>query len=252
MEYSQAIGGCQPTFWRRVDVWGARMGALLWPSICVLCDQRGQSGLDLCAMCERDLPRNPHACARCAMPLPSGDASASVCGQCLRRAPHFHACAAPYRYDYPLDRLIQALKYRGQMSYGCVLGRLLANHLLARPRTDRPQLVIPTPLAARRYRTRGFNQSREIALPLASVLDIELRGDLLIRRRDTGEQAGLKQTERRRNVRDAFAVVKPLPADHIAILDDVITTGSTANEMAKVLRRAGAQRVELWAVARSV
>lgn len=186
------------------------------------------------------------------MPLASADSAIMICGQCLRRAPHFHACVAPFRYDYPLDRLIQGLKYRGQMAYGRVLGRLLANHLLARPRSDLPQLLIPTPLAPRRYRARGFNQSHEIALPLARALQIDLRGDLLIRQRETGEQAGLKQAERRRNVRHAFALVKPLSADQVAILDDVITTGSTANEMAKVLRRAGAKRVEAWALARSV
>lgn len=251
-EYSQAIGDCQPTSWRRVDVRQSRIAAWLWPSSCVLCGQRGQNGLDLCAMCECDLPYNHRACTRCAMPLENVDSNAGVCGRCLWRAPRFHACIAPFRYEYPLDRLIHALKYRGQTACGRVLGRLLANQLPARPRADLPQLVIPTPLALRRYRTRGFNQSREIALPLASALDIDIGGDLVIRQRDTGEQAGLKQAERRRNVRDAFALVKPLSADHVAIVDDVITTGSTANEMAKVLLRAGARRVEVWAVARSV
>lgn len=125
-------------------------------------------------------------------------------------------------------------------------------HLSARPHGEIPRIVIPTPLAHRRYRERGFNQSREIALPIARAFGLELRSDLMVRQRDTGEQAGLAQSERRRNVRNAFAVVKPLPAAHIAILDDVVTTGSTAGEMAKVLRRAGAERVEVWAVARSV
>lgn len=252
MEYSQALESCQPTSTRRVDVWTSRIAALLWPSTCVLCGQRGQPALDLCAPCERDLPRNDWACVRCAMPLASAASTAEVCGACLRRAPLFDACVAPFRYGYPLDRLIHGLKYRRQTACGRVLGGLLAAHLRRRPRTDLPQLLIPTPLAPRRYRTRGFNQAHEIALPLARALQIPIRSDLLIRQRETDEQAELRQAARRRNVRSAFTLVKPLPVAHVAVLDDVITTGSTANEMAKVLRRAGAVRVEVWAIARSV
>lgn len=249
MEYSQAVNYCQPTTPPSVDGWRRDLLNRLWPSTCVLCRGAGQREIDLCSQCEADLVLNTQACARCAAPL-AAEASV-VCGGCLRRAPHFHASTAPLRYAYPTDRLIQGLKYHKRGSYGRLLGVLLARRLQMRPAMSLPQLIIPTPLSLRRYRMRGFNQAIELARPLRAALCIPVRPDLVVRTRDTPEQTGLKQRERRRNVRGAFAMAGPLPAHHVAILDDVITTGSTANELAKVLRRAGARRVEVWAAART-
>ena len=232
----------------RVDEWRRRAGRWLWPSVCLLCRGPGQSGVDLCAACEGDLPVNAHGCARCATPLASL-VGVDVCGACLRRPPLFHATFAPFLYGYPLGWLIHGLKYRREASCGRLLGQLLARR--SANRSPLPELLIPIPLSTARYRERGFNQAYEIARPLRAALDIDVRADLVVRRRDTREQTGLKQRERRRNVRGAFAVVEALPARRVAILDDVITTGSTANELAKVLRRAGATYVEVWAVART-
>ncbi|MGH8179321.1 MAG: ComF family protein [Steroidobacter sp.] len=251
MQYSQATADCQPTRGIEVDDWRTRAARLLWPTTCVLCRGAGQDGLDLCAACEADLPFNPIACARCANPLAADFAPVQLCGACLQRPPHFHASYAPLRYGYPVDHLIQGLKYRREATCGRVLGCLLARRLLLRLPDPPPQLIIPTPLSMRRYRERGFNQASELARPIQAVLGIPVRADLVVRARDTQEQTGLKQKERRSNIRGAFAMCKALPARRVAILDDVITTGSTANELAKVLRRAGATRVEVWAVARA-
>jgi ComF family protein len=176
---------------------------------------------------------------------------AAVCGACLRRPPFFHAACAPFRYDYPVDWLIHGLKYRREGPCGRVLGELLARRLSQRLRSALPQAIIPMPLSASRYRQRGFNQAYELARALRPALDVDVRADLVVRLRDTKEQAGLKQKDRRRNVRGAFVLQQPLPARHLAILDDVITTGSTANEVAKVLLRGGATKIEVWAVARA-
>jgi ComF family protein len=161
-----------------------------------------------------------------------------------------HSACAAFRYAYPVDRLVQGLKYRGEASYGRVLGALLAQRLVARAARP-PQALIPMPLSLQRYRARGFNQSHELALPLAKALHAPIRADLVVRQRETQEQAGLGALERRRNVRGAFTLCRPLELQHVAIIDDVMTTGSTANEVAKVLRRGGAMNVEVWCVARA-
>lgn len=115
-----------------------------------------------------------------------------------------------------------------------------------------PHLIIPVPLTARRYRERGYNQASELALPIRRMTGMPVRNDLVRRTRETREQTALNRKARRQNLRGAFEVVGQLPAPHVAILDDVVTTGSTVDELAKVLRRAGAQQIEVWAVARAV
>ena len=114
-----------------------------------------------------------------------------------------------------------------------------------------PQLLVPVPLGLARYRERGHNQATEIALRVARLTGISLTTQLVERRRETAEQVQLDRKARSKNVRGAFAVVGPLEVRHVAIVDDVLTTGSTANELARVLRRAGAKRIEVWAVARA-
>jgi ComF family protein len=221
----------------------------LWPSRCALCGQPGQPDLDLCGGCEGDLPLNSHGCEHCAAPLPRELARPALCGACLQHPPAFDACVAPFRYSFPVDRMVQGLKYGRQLYYSRILGQLLSRHVARRQ--TRPELVIPVPLATARYRERGFNQARELARPLCKSLGLRLCGDLVERRRETREQAGLDRKERLKNTRDAFALLAPLPARHVAIIDDVVTTGSTANEVAKLLRGAGAEWIEVWAAARA-
>lgn len=223
---------------------------VLFASTCVLCAGDGQAHLDLCAACASDLPRTQHACRRCGESL-AGDSAVDVCGSCLRKPPRFHSAHCAYRYSYPIDHLIRALKYHDRLVHGRVLGDLLAHSLQSNRSLAWPEVLIPVPLAESRYRERGFNQAIEIATRLQEQLNIPMRGDVLMRTRVTGEQAGLDRTARRRNVRKAFALRVPLQAKHVAIVDDVVTTGSTANEIARVLKRGGATCIEVWAVARA-
>lgn len=224
-------------------------GRHLWPHRCALCAQPGQSDLDLCAGCESDLPLNDNVCEHCAEPLPRELAQPALCGACLKQPPVFDACVAPFLYGFPVDRMIQRLKYGGDLVYGRILGQLLARHLACRQ--TRPELVIPVPLAPLRYRERGFNQARELALPICKAFALNLRSDLVTRHRETREQAALDRNERLTNTQRAFVLTAPLRARHVAIVDDVVTTGSTVNEIAKVLRAAGAEWIEVWAVARA-
>ncbi len=191
----------------------------------------------------------------CAQPLQGecvGDAMNSLqCGVCLRRPRRFDAACCPFRYAYPLDHLVRALKYHGGIAQGRVLGELLAQRI-QRTRTDPlPDLLLPVPLAPRRFRERGYNQAIELARCLERRLRIPLRADLVARVRETREQAALRRSERRRNIRRAFEVTGKFSAGHLAIVDDVVTTGSTVNELARVLKRAGATKIEVWAVARA-
>lgn len=229
-----------------------RAQRILLPPSCVLCASREQADeLDLCAPCLAELPANRNACARCAEEIDGRSDGAAVCGACLRKPPRYDSAHCAFRYRFPLDHLVRALKYHGRLQHARVLGRLLARSLAVGAREGWPETLIPVPLAHRRFGERGFNQAIEIAKQLESELRIPLRADVLERRRDTAEQAGLDRDARRKNVRGAFAMRAPLPAEHVAIIDDVVTTGSTVNEVARVLRKAGATRIEVWAVARA-
>lgn len=223
-------------------------GALdaLLPAHCLLCGARGQGHLSLCRDCAAELPRNHVCCARCALPLA---APAPLCGRCLKRAPTWDAAWVPFRYEWPLGQLETRFKFGGDLAAGRTLS--LAWIESAHP-TELPRAIVPVPLHPSRLRQRGYNQALELAKPLAKALGIPLLCDALHRTRATAAQTDLSAIERRRNVRGAFAVPDGvvLP-EHVVVLDDVFTTGATLGECARVLKRAGVARVDVWALARA-
>jgi ComF family protein len=234
-----------------VNDWLKRVQHLLMPPCCVLCGGAGERpALDLCAACIADLPCNRAACPHCAAPMPAGVPPGTTCGACLRRPPGFDAAFAPFRYAWPLDHLVRELKYQGRVAHGRVLGTLLARSLAAQA-LPLPSLIVPVPLHSTRHRDRGFNQSWEVARHVAAQLGVALDECSCQRVRATEDQTVLSARDRRRNVRRAFALTRRLRSTHVAILDDVLTTGSTANELARVLKRGGVNRVSVWAVARA-
>lgn len=215
---------------------------------CVLCGATGGDAF-LCAPCHRELPYHAGpACPVCAGPSDfSGDSH--VCGSCLKQPPAYERCIAALRYAFPADRLIQALKYRKQLA----LARLLADVLTEAVRNaPRPDLLVPLPLHPDRARERGFNQATELAKPLAQKLRIPLDTTSLARTRNTAPQATLPLDDRHRNVKGAFACAGSFAGKHVALLDDVMTSGATLNEAAKALKRAGAVEVSLWVAARAL
>lgn len=224
---------------------GQRLQGLI-PACCLCCGQTGLDTLDLCAGCYRDLPRNRFPCRHCALPVPPGQPD---CAGCQRRPPPFRYLLAPWVYDEPLDGLIRGLKYHGQLPAGRVLGEVLARELARRHVTA--DVLIPMPLHPRRLRERGFNQATEIARRLAARGGIPLRGRRLQRVRETAPQSGLGRAERRRNMRGAFRVAAPVAGQRVALVDDVVTTGSSTEEAARALLRAGAREVVVWTVARA-
>lgn len=230
----------------------ARLQQLVLPTSCVACGSPGESmRLDLCASCAAELPINLQACRHCGIPLTSHDAhNADICGACLRRPPPYALSFCAYRYAYPIEHFVHALKYGHVLAQARVLGELLAEYLSQRRQDAWPTYFMPVPLATARFRERGYNQALELGRFVERALNLPMRTDVLVRDRHTAAQVGLSRRERRKNLRGAFAVLK-LPSKHVAILDDVVTTGSTVNEVARTLRRAGAERVEVWAVARA-
>jgi len=216
----------------------------LFPGACALCG--GAADDSLCPRCLATLPRPPHACPRCAAPLAS--ASATVCGVCQQRPPAFDRTDALFQYAPPVDWIIHGLKYRQRLDLIRFLGRPFAE--FAATRGAVPDVLVPVPLHPARLRQRGYNQSLELARYVGKRLDVEIEVRGAHRRRATLPQMELPRERRRANVRGAFAVTCNLTDRHAAIIDDVMTTGSTVDALARQLKRAGAREVSVWVVAR--
>ncbi|MDD5240367.1 MAG: ComF family protein [Sulfuricella sp.] len=215
------------------------------PHDCVLCATASPEQ-PLCADCHADLPHHSApACPMCALPALDG----KVCGACLRRRPAFDRTLAAFSYDFPIDRLLHAFKYASDLALAGVLAEPLARIAAAHPK---PDLLLPMPLHSSRLKERGFNQALEIARLISKWLDIPLAANACRRTRDTPSQAGLKLEERRRNVRGAFACDLDLTGKKVAVLDDVMTTGATLNELSRILKNCGAIEVSAWVVARTL
>ena len=228
----------------KVDGWWRKIGRTLFAPRCLLCTEPGLSGQDLCAECRHALPWNRNACLRCAIPLPTS----GVCGECLQQPPPLTETHAAFVYGFPLDRLVPRLKFHHDLAAGRLLSELMAEAFAGLPQ---PQALVPVPLHATRLRQRGYDQALELAKPLAQTLGIPLRAEALQRKRATAAQSELHADARQRNLRDAFALPPghALP-QHVALIDDVMTTGATLQAAARTLLRAGVLRVDAWVCAR--
>ena len=222
---------------------GTRIGQALLPQDCLLC-QAASGGSLLCADCARALPLNASACPRCASPGPC----ASECGACLAEPPHYDASCAAFVYTYPVDTLIQALKYGGQLALAGLFAQELRRRIGPASGID---LIAPLPLHPRRLAERGFNQAAEIARVLSRLTGIAMDAQLARRVRNTEPQTGLPWRERATNMHHAFACERDLAGLRIAVVDDVMTTGATLDEFARTLKHSGAARVENWVIART-
>lgn len=210
---------------------------------CLLCAGPSAGAL-LCADCNRDLPRLPAAhCDTCAVPVTAG----TRCGACLSHPPAYDHVCAPFSYAFPVDALVQGLKYRGMLAIAPLFGGAVAASL-----DDRPDVIVPMPLADERLRERGFNQGQEIARHVARLSGIALQPQACRRVRNTVPQATLPWKERAKNIRRAFVCDTDFTGRHVAIVDDVMTTGATLNELASNIKKAGATRVTGLIVARTL
>lgn len=230
-----------PGLFDNFAAWARRLGS----QACLLCG--GASiGAPVCPGCREDLPRlGEPRCPVCALPTPEG----SPCAGCLRHPPAFVHTEAVYRYAYPLDGLVHALKYRGELTAARFLGEALAMRLTGAPR---PELILAMPLHPHRLRERGYNQAVEIAKHLARRLDLPLQPSGARRLRDAPPQAGLSLKARIKNIRGAFVCDLDLSGRRVALVDDVMTSGASLNELARAVLKAGAAEVHCWVVARTL
>lgn len=233
----------------------AQLPAIL-PSTCALCGVAGSG--TLCPGCRKQyvVPRGA-CCTQCSMPLTGG--AAQRCGACLDDAPAYDATMAAVDYGAPLDQLVVALKFGGRLALAPLFAQLMRDALLHAPQLPQaplPDLLLPVPLGEQRLVSRGFNQALEIARPLSQALGIRLEPRAALRLRETDAQSTLHPEQRRKNMRGAFSVapafVGKLDGLHVGVVDDVMTTGETMNELAATLKRFGAARVTNFVFARTL
>jgi ComF family protein len=241
-----------------------RLLSSIFPSRCILCQQivlehAINQHVEICSGCYQVLPHNKYCCAHCALPLPEDvgldciNKNDILCGRCIKQAPQFDYSYSLFRYQDEVIRLIHRLKFGEKVSYARSIGELLLTTVVDKllPEQGRPECIIPVPLHNRRLRQRGYNQSTEISRVLSKKMGLAIEHDVVLRQRSTLTQTGLKAKQRQKNIKGAFKVMRRLNAKHVLLVDDVITTGSTVNELAKVLKQSGIERIGVLSIARA-
>ena len=228
------------------------------PASCPLCGTRVIHGGMICTDCELDLPHlgtGAGLCRQCALPLPQ---HTDYCGHCLTHPPAFIHCVVPFRYLHPLDVLIHQFKYHRNLTCGRALTQLLAAQIQYQYQEEDwhwPELIVPVPLHWLRRWRRGFNQAEIIGADLARLFDLPLATHLCRRMANTASQKGLTRSERQQNLRRAFCLQRHASAavqgKCVAIIDDVVTTTATTRALSRLLLKAGAAEVHVWALART-
>lgn len=235
-------------------------------NICCLCDTKGVNGLDLCQFCHKSLPHNHFCCHQCAAPLSASDTNRNrlICGRCLATSNRIDHSIVPYLYRPPVDFMIKRLKFSEQLKYSRLLGDLLADaieHYYADDSIDTPaqccstfpDVILPMPTHRERLLQRGFNQAQEIAHIVANRFNRQCDTTLVTRSVSRQPQSSLSAAQREANIRRTFEITNPAAINglHVAVVDDVYTTGATARAITRKLKSAGTTKVSIWAVART-
>lgn len=224
----------------------ARLTPWRIPSVCVVCHQYHPDAQTVCSLCCELLVRIGLGCSICRLPLPDGDFL--QCGHCIKHKPAFDAVFSAYSFEEPLRTLLHEFKYQQGLHLRSLLTQLMLDALPSH--FIKPDCLIPVPMHPDRIRQRGFNQSAELARLLARKLTIPLANHLCTKTINTAAQASLDGQSRRQNLKGAFRA-KPGKMRHIMLIDDLLTTGSTANELAATLKQQGVARVDVWCLARA-
>ena len=227
-----------------------RLGNILYPPRCLICDGIGTRDQDICEPCERSLPWIKKACFQCALPLADDASSNLLCGRCLKKRPFFDDSMSLFSYEKEVVGLTHQLKYHDKLAVARLFGGWLGDEAVKK--FDKPDCLLPVPLYKKRLKQRGFNQAIEISRALKKTWSIPIETYLVKRVRETQSQTGLDAKQRRRNVRGAFEVRAKIEHKHVMIIDDVVTTGSTVNELARLLKRNGVTKVSVCSIARAL
>jgi ComF family protein len=218
----------------------------------LLCDEPAEAEMPICVACETDLPWLGDHCQTCALPLL---ATGLTCGECLLEPPAFEQVVVPWLYGFPVDSLITRFKHNAKWPFGHLLADVLGQYLQHRfdEGLPRPDALLPVPLAGKRLRQRGFNQSAMLARWLSQSLDLPCEETVLRRIKETDAQQDLDAKARKHNLRNAFNLMPDaqIKDRHLALVDDVLTTGATAQALARLLINAGAARVDVYCLART-
>lgn len=222
---------------------------LLFPRACLLCRAYTARTSHCCAPCEGELPILPESCPKCAEPRLKNDAT--PCAACALSPPPLTRVIIPFLYEGAVRRLIMQLKFHAALHHTPLFVHALTQAVLREP-LPHPDLILPLPLHRNRLKKRGFNQVRVVAQPLAHALNLPFDGKCLIRLKDTPPQHTLSAPLRATNLTEAFASTRSLAGAHVALVDDVMTTGHTLKAAALTLLGAGARRVDAWCFARAL
>ncbi len=226
----------------------------LLPTSCILCSDEVNSDLDLCYACHKQLPNIKQACYRCAFPLYNDSNSHGICGACLHKPPPYDHTIALCSYDEPIITFINLLKFSGQLKYAKLLNQLFIHFLQSKKDylNKLPEYIIPVPLHTQRLKERGFNQALELCRTIANYFDIPIMPYSCQRIRATTSQSLIDAKDRRNNMKNAFVINPAFHAKHIAIVDDVVTTGSTVAELSQLFKNHGVTQIDIWCYARTV
>jgi ComF family protein len=224
----------------------------LFPYICCFCRAYTTSGQDLCVACKLALPWIEERCYKCGLYLTPGIDSID-CERCREMPPKFDRLCALFSYQQPVTKLVMGLKFGKKLSYGRVMGELLADAVAGTwyKNIQLPEAIIPVPLHVERLRKRGFNQALELTWPVHNKMGIPVLIHNCVRVRKTMAQSQLDKSRRKRNLKSAFKLEKTVPFEHVAIMDDVVTTGSTVNALTHILKAAGVTTVDVWCICRA-
>jgi ComF family protein len=215
------------------------------PAVCLACSARATAA-NLCDGCRADLPYLPaDKCPSCGVP----SFASQVCGACLAHPPAFDGVLVPCAYAFPLDRLIQSFKYAGSLAVAPLIADLMSAAIAGAPR---PDVIVAMPLSSERLRERGFNQSLELARLLSKHTGVSIHTEACVRVRHSAAQSALPWPERKANIRGAFVGMADLTGRAVAVVDDVLTSGATLDEIARTLKKRGAASVTGWIAARTL
>ena len=218
-------------------------------NVCMFCGNSANSKMALCVNCHESLPWIMHACKGCATPLLGEDI---FCGICIKIPYGLSEICALFEYRQPIKYFISSLKFNHKLIYAKFFSKCFIESISKSKQVDLPQAIIPMPLHNKRIQHRGFNQAIEISRPIAKYFNIPLLRRCIIRTRHVLPQSDLSKKQRILSVKNIFSVAESKDYKHVAIVDDVMTTGSSVRSLIGTLKKSGIERIDLWVVARAV
>ena len=224
--------------------------SLVFPATCLCCMHKSNLPFDLCAYCYHQLPWVKERCYQCATPL-TKEYLHILCEKCHESPPPFDAVKVLFEHTFPIDKMISKFKFGHMSLYANLFGTLMADQVLHHWYQDKakPTKIVPMPLSDRRYVKRGFNQAFEIAKVVSRKTNIPIARHVATRIKPTLSQATLSKRKRAHNVKSAF-LVEPNTLEHIAVIDDIFTTGHTVRALSVALQETGIQHIDIWCVCR--